>query len=402
MRFTYKVRDKNGVMQKGEVEASSEEAALQTISQQGLFVTSLKNVDTGPIFSKKITFFDRISNKEIMLFSRQLAVMFRSDVPLIESLEAVAMQSRNTAFRTRIYSISEDVENGTAFSDALAKYPKQFSFFYISMVKRGEALGKLSDVLEYLADHLEREYELRGKLKTAMIYPVFVLFIAASVIVMLMVLVIPNIATILIESGQELPFMTKLVISASDFLKQWGVITGLVLIGMGLAVARFLKTPRGKDIRDKAVLKIPGIKSFLRVVYVARFGENLATLISGGVPLVESLSITSKIVGNSRYQEIIEEAKKEVENGAQISIALKKYPEEFPPIFTQMMAIGERTGNIEKTLDSIVDFYQKEVNRAVDGFLSLIEPLLIVFLGLVVGGLMASVILPMYSITSDF
>lgn len=402
MKFSYQVRDKNGVMQKGEVEASSEEAALQTISQQGLFVTHLKNVDAGPIFSKKLSFFDRISTKEIMLFSRQLAVMFRSEVPLIESLEAVAMQSKNAAFRTNIYKISEDVENGTAFSDALAKYPKQFSFFYISMVKRGEALGKLSDVLEYLAEHLEREYELKGKLKTAMIYPAFVLFIAASVIVMLMVLVIPNIATILVESGQELPIMTKLVINASGFLQQWGIVLGLVAVGMGIVIGRFIKTPRGKKGLDKAILKIPVMRSFLQTVYVARFGENLATLIAGGVALVEALDITSRIVGNVRYQEIIEEAKTEVENGAQISVALKKYPGEFPPIFTQMMAIGERTGNIEKTLTSIVDFYRKEVDRTVDGFLSLIEPLLIVVLGVIVGGLMASVILPMYSITANF
>ena len=402
MRFNYQIRDKEGGVNTGVVEASSQEAALQIISRPGLFVTFLERIESSPFSGGKIQFFDKISAKEVMLFSRQLAIMFKAQVSPLDSLESIADQTSNKSFQEKIFSMSENIEGGTSLSGAFMKYPKIFSFFYVSMVKRGEALGNLSDVLEYLADHLEREQELSGKLKTAMIYPIFVLFIAAAVIILLMTLVIPNLATILQDSGQELPIMTKIVIAGSNFLITKGWIVAILFIVIGVGVFRFIKTPNGKRFFDHAILKVPGINSFLRVVYISRFGESLATLIAGGVSLVHALEITKDIVGNARYQEIIIEAKEEVEGGVQVSEVLKKYPSEFPPIFTQMVAVGERSGNIETTLNSIVVYYRKEVDRNVDGLLSVIEPVLIVFLGVVVGGLMASVILPLYSISSSF
>ena len=375
MRFNYQIRDKEGGVNTGVVEASSQEAALQIISRPGLFVTFLERIESSPFSGGKIQFFDKISAKEVMLFSRQLAIMFKAQVSPLDSLESIADQTSNKSFQEKIFSMSENIEGGTSLSGAFMKYPKIFSFFYVSMVKRGEALGNLSDVLEYLADHLEREQELSGKLKTAMIYPIFVLFIAAAVIILLMTLVIPNLATILQDSGQELPIMTKIVIAGSNFLITKGWIVAILFIVIGVGVFRFIKTPNGKRFFDHAILKVPGINSFLRVVYISRFGESLATLIAGGVSLVHALEITK---------------------------VLKKYPSEFPPIFTQMVAVGERSGNIETTLNSIVVYYRKEVDRNVDGLLSVIEPVLIVFLGVVVGGLMASVILPLYSISSTF
>ena len=402
MRFNYQVRDREGGVNTGVVEASSKEAALQIIGRSGLYVTLLERTKDSPLYARKIRFLDRVSTKEIMLFSRQLAIMFKAQVSVLESLESIASQTTNKGFQEKIFSMSENIEGGTSLSAALSKYPKIFSAFYVSIVKRGEALGSLSDVLEYLADHLEREHDLSSKLKTAMIYPIFVLFIAFAVVILLMTLVIPNLATVLEESGQELPILTQIVIASSNFLVTKGWIIAIFFIAIATGVFRFLKTPGGKRFFDHAVLKVPGISSFLRVVYLSRFGESLATLITGGVSLVQALEITRDIVGNARYQEIIAEAKEEVEGGVQVSQVLKKYPSEFPPIFSQMVAVGERSGNIEITLNSIVAYYRKEVDRSVDGFLSLIEPLLIVFLGVVVGGLMASVILPLYSISSSF
>lgn len=402
MKFNYQVRDKEGDVRSGVVKASSREAALQMIGRPGLFVTVLEKIEDSPFYTQKIKLFDRVSAKEIMLFSRQLAIMFKAQVSLLESLESISQQTSNKNFQEKIFKIAEEIEGGTSFSHAIEKYPKVFSSFYVSMVKRGEALGNLSDVLEYLADYLEREHDLSSKLRSAMIYPIFVLFVAVVVVVLLMMLVIPNLATILEDSGQELPIATQIVIASSDFLLTKGWILAILLFAIIAGASRALKTEEGRQFFDRAILKIPVFGSFLRTIYLARFGENLAILITGGVPLVQALEITKNIVGNARYQEIIEEAKKDVEKGVHISQVLKKYPAEFPAIFAQMVSVGERSGNLETTLQTIVSFYRKDVERNVDAFLSLIEPLLIVFLGVVVGGLMASVILPLYSITSSF
>ena len=403
MKFNYQIRDKQGKVQSGEIEASTKKAALQILgTRPEVFVTFLEEVATSPFYTRKIRFFERVSPKEVMLFSRQLSIMFKAKVSLIESLEAIGLQTKNQKFRESIVRISEEVEGGTAFSQALVKYPNLFSSFYVNMVKRGEALGKLSDVLEYLAEHLEREYELKSKLKTAMIYPAFVIMVAIIVVVLLLTFVIPNLAQILEANDQELPMITKFVIGSSDFVVKWGWLLAILIAAIGVGLMRYRKTSQGRHIFDKWILRAPVLGSFFRTVYVSRFGENLATLISGGVPFVQALDITSTIIGNARYEEIIEEAKREVEGGAQVSVVLKKYPREFPPIFSQMISVGEKTGQIETTLTSIVVFYRKEVDRMVDGFLSLIEPLLIVFLGVIVGGLVASVILPIYQSVSTF
>jgi type II secretory pathway component PulF len=402
MKFHYQIRDQEGEIHTGEVEASSQEAALQIIGRPDVFVTVLEQTDRVPLYAIKLNIFGGVKNKDVMLFSRQLSIMFEAQVSLLEALQSIASQTANKSFSEQIYRMSEEVEGGMSFSRTISKYPKIFSPFYVSMVKRGEALGNLADVLVYLADHLEREYYLTGKLKTAMIYPAFVLLVAVAVIILLMTMVIPNLADILEESGQQLPITTRIVIGTSNFLITKGWIVALALGAAVFGFLRYIKTPEGKRLLDYAILEVPVMKSFLKTAYLARFGENLATLIAGGVPLVQALDITGDIVGNTKYREIIEQAKEDVEGGAHIHEVLRKHPSEFPPMFSQMVSVGEQSGSLEKTLQSIVKFYQKEVERNVDGFLSLIEPALIVFLGVVVGGLMASVILPLYQVTSTF
>jgi len=241
MQFNYQVRDKEGGISTGVVEASSRESALQIIGRSGLFVTHLERIERGPLYAKKIRFSSKVSTKDVMLFSRQLAIMFKAQVSVLESLEAIASQMTNRSFQEKIFSMSEDIEGGTALSATLEKHPKIFSSFYVSIIKRGEALGNLSDVLEYLADHLERNNDLEKKLKTAMIYPVFVLFIAFAVIILLMTLVIPNLATVLQDSGQELPVMTQVVIASSDFLLARGWMLAIFFIAIGAGALRFLQ-----------------------------------------------------------------------------------------------------------------------------------------------------------------
>lgn len=400
MKFNYQARDKKGETQTGVVEASSREAAAQLLSRHDLYVTLLEEAKAAPAYSKRLTFFDKVSVRDIMLFSRQLSIMFQSRVSLVEALQVLGSQMRNASFKEKIFEISESVEGGTAFSQAIEKYPSIFSSFYVNMVKSGEASGTLSGVLEYLADHLEREYYLTSKIKGALVYPMFIVFLAVAVLFLMMYFVIPNLSRVLESMGTELPAITKVVLWLAGVTRAWGWLL-LLLSGAGaFFVLRYAKTKEGKRFFSILFLQIPALSQFLQMVYLSRFAENLSTLIAGGLPIVQSLDITSSIIGNDVYKDIVQEAKEEVKKGSSISQVLTKYPSQFPPVFVQMVFVGEKSGTLDKSLLSIVHFYQKEVEVAVEKLLSVLEPALIVVLGLLVGGMMASVMLPLYNMAS--
>ena len=268
------------------------------------------------------------------------------------------------------------------------------------MAKSGEASGTLAKSLEYLAEHLQREYELTSRVKGALVYPAFVVFVAFLVLFLMMFFVIPNMTKVLQDLGQQLPLLTRIVISMADFLRsKWWLFLLFLALG-GVFSFRYVKTKEGKRFLNSAFLKFPALGPVFSMVYLARFAENLSTLVGGGIPIVQALDITGNVVGNTVYQRIVHEARDEVKKGKNISEVLQKYPTEFPPIFTQMVLVGEKSGTLDTSLLNIVGFYQKEVARTVDSFLSLIEPLLIVVLGLMVGGLMAAVLLPLYQISA--
>jgi len=325
--------------------------------------------------------------------------MFKSKIPLVSALQSIGEQTRNSGLREKILSISQDVEGGTPFSQALSSHPKLFSPFYVSMVKSGEASGTLSESLTYLADHLEKEYYLSSKIKGAMIYPALIVVVVIGVLVMMVYFVIPNMTKVLVETGQELPFLTKVVIGSSNFFRSWGWILFLVIAGLIAGLMRYLKTIEGKRVKDKFLLKTPLIGSFLRMIYLSRFAENLSTLITGGLPIVQALDITGDIVGNVIYQDIISQIKDEVRRGEKISKVLARFPDKFPPILVQMVTVGEKTGTLGQSLTNVVDFYQKEIDRGINNLLSIIEPLLVIFLGGLVAGLMGAILMPLYKMT---
>lgn len=400
MKFNYQTRTKEGEIQTGIVEAASKEAALNLLYKHGLYVTFLEEAAL-PIYAKRIKIFERISRKDIVLFSRQLSIMFKSEISLVEALGTLANQAKNSDFKEKILKLSEEVEGGTPLSKALSRYPKLFNHFYVSMVKSGEASGKLSGALDYLADHLEREYHLASRIRGAMIYPALVVFVVLVVLFLMMFFVVPHLTEVLEVTGQELPIVTQIVIGLSGFSRKWGWILILGLAIFTVIIFRYYyKTAEGKKFFEKFFLKLPLIGEFLKMVYLSRFAENLSTLISGGLPIAKALEISGEIVGNTVYKEIIFQTRDEVRKGERISSVLQRHPEAFPPMFCQMVLVGEKTGTLEKTLINVVDFYQKEVDRTIDNLLSILEPLLIIFLGLIVAGLMASILLPLYKITA--
>jgi type IV pilus assembly protein PilC len=368
------------------------------LEKYGLFVTVLEEATTVPIYQRKIKIFERIPQVEVVNFTRQAAILFKARIPIVEIFYTLGRQTKNQLFKEKIIDIAEAVEGGTSLSAALARHPKIFNQFFISIVKSGEVSGELPEILDYLADHLERDHDFNSTIRGAMIYPALVLLVVFVVMTAMFLYVIPNLGKIIKEMGAEPPLATKIVLSMSEFFKSWGLYLTIIFILFIVGIFRFSRSERGKKIFDKAFLRFPIIGGFIQKVALTRFAENLATLISGGVPIAQSLEVTADIVGNDVFKTIILEARDGVKKGETISSILEKYPEVVPPLFTQMTLVGERAGQISPALKSIVGFYQKDVDRTLENFVGFLEPLMIIFLGIVVAGLMVAVLMPIYQI----
>jgi len=398
MKFNYQARGETGEIQSGVVEASNREAAFNVLKTHGIYVTALEEITAVPIYARKLKILERVTKKDIVLFSRQVSIMFKSKVPVVETLQTIAKQSRKSILREKILKIAGKVEGGTPLSKAFSIYPKLFTPFYINMVKSGEASGKLSDVFMYLADYLEREHSFHGKVKGALIYPFFILFVFLAVVTIIMVYVIPQLAEVLETAEQELPLVTRIVMAVSDFLRTRGIIAALVFLGLIIALVRFVKSKAGKKFFDRNLLKLPLLGGFLKKLYLARCALNLSTLISGGLPIAQSLEITAEVVGNDLYKEVILKTRDEVKKGEPISSVLERYPNLIFPLFYQMVMVGEKTGTLDSSLMNVVEFYQRDVDQSLDSFIKLLEPIFIILLGGVVAGLMGAVLMPLYSI----
>jgi type IV pilus assembly protein PilC len=395
MRFIYQARTKNGDIKTGIIEAESEPAAAEILRRDDLFVTYLRK-DAGR-FRGKFRIFEGVAGKDVAVFSRQLAVMFKANVSLVESLRIIGNQLPNENFREKILKISQAVETGSPLSGALAKYPDVFSNFFVAMVRAGETSGNLSEQFNYLADYLEKQYYLSGKVKGALIYPAVIVVVMFAVIFLLSYFVMPNLTEMLGNADMELPTITKVVIAVTDFLRGvGGVMVLLGFIGLAVVLMRFSRTKKGKEFLDRFYLRIPVVRNLLKMLYVSRFANNLSTLIAGGIPITQALEITASIVGNIIYRDVILKTCDGVRKGQTISAILFNYPELFPPMFSQMVLVGEQTGSLDKSLLVMMAFYEKETERAIDSMLILIEPALIIVLGLIVGGVVASVMIPLY------
>ena len=391
MKFSYQARTKEGEVQTGFVEASSKEAASSLLQKYGLFITYLGEVKK-PFWQERIGFLQRASKKDIIFFTHQLSIMLKSNIPVVESLETIARQTKKEDFRETILKISEDVEGGSSLSQALSSYSKVFSPFYVGMVRSGETSGKVPESLNYLADYMERRQDFNSKLVMGLIYPSFVLFVFFAVILVMGIVVIPKFLEVFEGMETELPFITKMVLKFSVLLKQWWPLVIIFLVSLVFAVILGMRSKEVKKMLDGFFLQIPLLGGLLKKFYLSRIALNLSTMISGGISISEALEITGNVVGNEAYKEVVLRTRDGVRSGKSISIILGAHKDIFPLFFTQMVVVGERTGNLEKTLNNVVDFYEKDVDRSLDAFLRFLEPAMIVFLG----GLVAAVALSLY------
>jgi len=397
MKFNYLARTSQGETQKGTVEAANQSVALKTLQSRNLVVIKLESAENVSLLRKRLRIFERIKRKEVFIFFRELAILVEADVPLVQSLKSLSQQMENPYFKEIVFEVSKDVDGGMAFSKALSKYPKAFPLFSVNLIKSGEITGQLQNSLSYLADYLEREYYLISKVRGAMTYPAFILSAFLIVGTLVIVMVIPQLTSILTEAGQELPFSTKIVIATSEFVRSWGWILLLIFVALGIVFWRYKRTKEGKAIWDKVKLKLPIFGKILQKTYLARLSDNLSALVKGGVSIIQALNVSGQVIGNTVFQEIIWQARDEVRVGHSISSSLEKH-KEFPPLFCQMVKTGEKTGKLDSILGKLSVFYGKEVENVVNNLSQLIEPLLLVGLGIGVAILVFSVFMPIYNL----
>ncbi len=320
----------------------------------------------------------------------------QSRVPITQSLKSLAIQAKNPVFKEKILKISQLVEEGAPLSEAFNTFPEIFNVFYISLIKTGEASGKISESLDYLSDHLEREHDISSQIIGSTIYPLFVILILFIVVAMVIFFVMPRIVDLLAETSAKPPFFTQLMINFYGFLGNYGWILLVGFFFLVLFIIYYFTTKEGKKRYDQMSLKIPIVSGFLKKIFLIRFAESISTLIGAGLSINNALKITRDTVGSHVYKDILTETDEKVSQGEKISSVLVKYPDYVPPFVVQMVQVGEETGTLDANLMEIVNFYNKEVKRAVETFTALLEPILIIFLGLIVAFLAISIIEPLY------
>ncbi len=408
MLFHYKGYKGDGTEQIGEMEGQNHDDAIRLLQEKGIVITEIEEIvpkdaeQQVQLFKMpEIELFQqKIKPKDIVIFSRQISTLFEAGVSALKAFLLLAQENPNKTLARRLTSVADDIQTGLSLSEAMAKHGDLFSTFYISMVKAGEESGKLNESFSYLADSLDRDYELREKTKKALTYPIFVIAVFVLILMGMFSFVIPKMAS-LFEDKDKLPTVTKVMLAISDFVR--GNIIGIIVVGVGglWAFLWWSKTPTGKYMIDKASTRMPAIKDLVQKIFLARLSDNMNTMLTSGVPIVRSIEITADVVGNVIYHDLLFRVSEKVQNGMTFSQALGE-EEDVPRILTQMSAIGEETGELGYILKNLASFYKREVDGAIDSTIGLIEPVMIVSMGLMVSVLVMSIMLPIFSLADTF
>lgn len=398
MLFKYKAVDDKGTSKEGEIEAPNRDTAVGGLQNRGLIIVSIKDISDGKSFLES-HFAAKVPMKDIVILSRQIATLFEAQVSALKAFTMLGSNAENKILGSKLNQMCEDLQAGVSISGALAKHPDVFSDFYVNMVKVGEETGKLNQTFIHLADYLDRQYQLTSKTKNALIYPAFVMGTFFVVMAMMFTVVIPKLGKIIREGGGEIPSFTNVVLNISDFLVKYGFIVIIALVLAGVWVFSMTKTEKGKQFLDRTKISAPVFGNLFRKLYLSRTADNLNTMLTSGIPIVRAIDITSDVVGSEVYKDILKNTAEGVKSGLPLSTAFEKYPFEIPGIMVQMVRVGEETGSLGNILKTLSDFYKREVDDAVDTMVGMIEPIMIVSLGLGVGVLLVSVLMPIYNMT---
>ncbi len=398
MKFVFKAKTETGQERSGIVEALNREAAIQVLQNNGLTPFSVQEERRDVALVRDLSkLWEGVSQKELMVMFRQLATLISARVPMVSALDTLADQSSNRYLRIILKEIEDDVEDGASFSESLEKHPTVFEPLVINMLRAGEVSGTLQRSIEVVAENIEKNYQLSAKIKGALFYPGFVLTAAVIIGFLVVTFILPKLSGLIRDMGVTIPWYTEVLMWIGDFMQMYWWAVLLVFFAAGLSFYYYINTAAGQGDWNRVVLKLPVFGNLMKYVYITRFSENMSSLLNGGIPIVKALIIVSDVTGNLVFREVILHAAEEVKTGGAMSKVFLRSPV-IPPIVSQMIKIGEESGAVAKVLDGVASFYRSEVENITRNMTSLIEPILIVFLGIGVGIMVIGILMPIYDI----
>lgn len=400
--FTYTALDAEGNERKGTIDAVNIDVAIVALQRRGLIISNINPANkTSATINSRLSFFDRITNSDIVVLSREITTLFEAQVSALRAFRLLSSEARTPKLASKLSAIADDIQSGSPISTALSRHKDVFSEFYINMVRAGEEAGKLDETFAFLADYLDRNYEIGQKARNALIYPAFVMLTFLVVMILMMTLVVPNLASMLAESGQEIPVYTKVVIGISTFFANYIFLIIILLAAVCFFLFRYSRTPNGRMLFSRVRLQIPYLGTVYQKLFLSRVSDNLSTMLKSGIQVLRGIEITGTVVGDAVYENILASASEDVKKGLPVSEALRRH-KEIPGIVVAMLKIGEETGNMGNILDTMARFYRREVNNSIDTLVGLIEPFMIVFLAVGVALLLTSILIPIYNVASGF
>ncbi|PJA86691.1 MAG: hypothetical protein CO141_03410 [Candidatus Moranbacteria bacterium CG_4_9_14_3_um_filter_42_9] len=401
MKFTFKAKNKQGELKEGSVEALNDEGAIEVLQQNGLFPIYIREEKGGEDVVKAfLKYFDRVSDKELMIFFKQLSILIEAKVPIVVSLISIKEETKNLYFRKILEDVISDIQDGLPLSDALKKHKTVFSILATNIIRAGEASGNLKKSVDYVAKNIEKNYLLYTKIRSAMMYPLIILTVFFVIGFLFITFIIPRLTAVVKSLDVTLPWYTQMTITVSDFMAKYWWANSLIVIGVIGGFFYYIKTDNGKREWDEVKLKMPLVGPIFQKLYIARFADNLNVLLEGGLPIIRSIFLTSSVINNSVYQGIILKMADEVKIGGSMSDVLRKSGH-IPPIVSQMVKIGEESGEIDLVLRYIAKFYEQEVDVAAKNLSTLIEPIMMVIIGIAVGVLVFLILMPIYDVASQ-
>jgi len=398
MKYRYSARTKKGELQVGYVEALNKDSANRILSSHDLYILSLEGVQAPRWYHSFLFFFKRVRKKDLSIFTRQLATMLEAKIPIRDALTSLYHQTNAPALKEAVFQISSDIDSGLSLSQAMERHGDIFFEFYIHMIQTAEVTGRVEEAMLYLADYLEKELLLSAKVKNALIYPAFVIVLSFIVGAILVGLVFPQIAPLFEEVEFDLPLITRVFLALGNFINNWWILILIFFVVMAFIIFDYLRTREGKSVLDTIILRAPFFGNFFRKLYVARFSEVASVLIKGGIPIAQAIEISGHTIGSALYQEMLHDVAEGVRRGELLSQLFADKQKYFPPLVEQMVTVGEQTGKLDDMFIRVSTFYNREIDNVVGNLVELIQPVIMVILGAVVGLLFAAILLPIYNL----
>ncbi|PIR88839.1 MAG: hypothetical protein COU09_00220 [Candidatus Harrisonbacteria bacterium CG10_big_fil_rev_8_21_14_0_10_44_23] len=401
-KFHYSARNKAGEMQVGYVDAPNKGAAFNILNSHELYILSMQEMKGSGIWASLTNFFEKVSRSDVMIFTRQFATMLEAKIPINDALKNLHAQTRSVPLKEAIFQINADVDSGLALSQAFARHSHIFSEFYVNLVRSAEVTGRVEEAMGFLSDYLEKELTLLAKVRNALIYPAFIISLFFVVAAIMIGFVFPQLQPIFEDTEFSVPGITRFLLTMGNFVADWWFLIVAAIIAIAFMAWEYFKSDEGRALFDDLGLRMPLIGALLKKVYVTRFAESVSVLIKGGIPAAQAIEISSHSIGSPLYAEALHRVAESVRAGELLSVSLTRQRNYFPPMISQMAAIGEKTGKLEEMFDRVSHFYNREIDATVSNLVELIQPALMVVLGVMVGLLFAAVLIPIYNLVQSF